>query len=49
MNDVHKSIISGIISGGFASIVSHPFDTLKTWNQTAINKQKITINNLYKG
>ena len=45
------SIYAGFISGIFQTIIGHPFDTLKTWNQNSILLKKPNINfiNLYKG
>lgn len=43
-------IISSLISSIFQTIISHPFDTLKTWRQnTALKTPNFTIKNLYKG
>ena len=45
------SIYAGFVSGIFQTIIGHPFDTLKTWNQNSILLKKPNINfiNLYKG
>lgn len=43
-------IISGLISGVIKTIISHPFDTMKTWKQNcSIKTPKLTIPNLYRG
>jgi len=43
--------IAGTISGLLQTIIGHPFDTLKTWNQNIIQYKnpKLNIKNLYKG
>ena len=45
------SLIAGFLSGISQTLIGHPFDTLKTWNQNSINLKKppFTIKNLYKG
>tara|TARA_Y100000992_G_C21258947_1_gene490154 strand:+ start:1217 stop:1861 length:645 start_codon:yes stop_codon:yes gene_type:complete len=42
---------AGIISGTVQTIIGHPLDTLKTWNQNKIQYKnpKLTLGNLYKG
>ena len=45
------SAIAGFISGISQTLIGHPFDTMKTWNQNSIllKKPKFNIKNLYKG
>ena len=42
------SLIAGFLSGISQTLIGHPFDTLKTWNQNSINLKKppFTIKNL---
>lgn len=47
MNDELKSLISAFLSGVIHIIIGHPFDTIKTLQQS--NNQKIIYNNLYRG
>ena len=43
-------IVSGLMSGVVKTIISHPFDTVKTWKQNcSLNTPKFTIPNLYRG
>ena len=45
------SIIAGFLSGISQTLIGHPFDTLKTWNQNSLSLKKpiFNIKNLYKG
>lgn len=45
------SLIAGFISGISQTLIGHPFDTLKTWNQNSISLKRPPFNmrNLYKG
>lgn len=43
-------IVSSFISSIIQTLISHPFDTLKTWKQNAtLVTPNLTIRNLYKG
>ena len=43
--------LSGLISGTIQTIIGHPLDTLKTWNQNKLQyiNPRLTYRNLYKG